>query len=837
MLAETPVRSIIVINCHLNRAIQLIRNCLFAKRPLRLLIPLMLLMLSSCSVTKPLDEGEYLLQRNRVRIVDASPETNASASELERYYRQKPNTRMLKVIAFHAAAYNFGEGINLPDSTGFSRLRKWGWKKRSNFRSWVMRNGEAPVVLDTLAADRTLAQMKSFMFTRGHFSADGERSIRYHKKKAYVTYFVFPGPGHTIRFFTDEIPSPGIKKLYDAIKAQSLIREGAPYDEKLLQQERDRITRVLKDSGYYHFNKAYIVVEVDTFLPDHQLDIKLKILDQSFFGNEDQDSVVTIPHLRSRINRVYINPEFEGAFIQKSYQVIPYAVDRPGSDDKLIYHIFTTGNPEFNPQVLIRNVLLEPGQLYALKDVELTYLYLSDLGNFRNISISFEDVAEPDSSLAADTSVQWIDCYINMTRTMKQAYELRMDLTHRSSDPGISTNLVYQNTNLFKGAEVMSLALKGALEVQKILDKDQVQTTIFNNLPFNTIELGAEADIRIPKLVAPFALRDLSKSFKPRTRFAGGVNFQERPDYKRYVVKFTSGYEWQFRPTIAMTLNPLEINSVSIDPDQSFIDKINALNDQRLKSSYSDHIIMALTYTVVIDKQADKTSKRYSFVRFNIESAGLLVNTFRNTLNYPVNAEGIAMIFNIPYAQYLRADVDYRYFFRLKQKDHLVATRLYLGLGNPFGNMDVLPFEKSFFAGGANGIRAWQVRNLGPGSYYNDNELTRFDRTGDLGIEASAEYRFPIYSSLNGALFLDAGNVWLKNKNDKYPGGEFVARNFLSEMALGYGFGLRFVSFFVIRVDAGIRMHDPSKPAGERWVIDEFRFNRINWNFGIGYSI
>jgi len=793
--------------------------------------------MTSCSLTSNLREDEFLLKKNRIRVIADDQTLNFQTGDLERYYRQKPNKRMFKLVPFHAAAYNFGERITLHDSAGFSPTAKWFWKRREGLRSWIIRNGEPPVVLDTVAADRTVSQMESFLFTRGHFSARAERYVQpRQRKKAVVTYMVYPGEGHRIRHFTNDIATPGVKRIYDAAKGGSLIREGAGYDEKLLQQERDRITRILKDSGYYHFNKAYITVEVDTFIPENLLDVHFRILDQSFQSSSGSDEIITLPHKPSRIRKVIINPEYEGIFAEKNYRILQVESGSHRNGNTVVYELLTAGEPVYDPAMLIRNILIEPGNFYSLLDVERTYLYLSDLGNFRNITISFTDVTDEDVSFS-DTSVLWIDCYINLARELKQAYEVRMDLTNRAGDPGVATNLVYQNRNLFRGAENLGITVKGALEVQQVLDQTVPNDQIFSGLPFNTIELGAEADIRIPRLVAPVNPRRLPKTFLPKTRFSGGVNFQQRPDFKRYVTKIATSYEWHYRSNAVMAFSPLEVNAVSIFPEQSFIDKLIALNDPRLLNSYTDHLVTAMTYTLVIDNQGDKTRRRFSYTRIGLESSGLLVNALRNPLNYTLNNDGIAMIFNIPYAQYIRADVDYRRFFRLRQPEHLVAARVYLGLGNPYGNSIVLPFEKSFYVGGANGIRAWQVRSLGPGTYHDNTTLTRFDRTGDLGIEASVEYRFPMYSTLHGAFFLDAGNVWLKNKNDKYPGGEFQMRNFIGEMGLGTGFGLRIVSFFVIRLDAGIRVHDPSRDPDDRWVIDEFRLRRINWNFGIGYSI
>lgn len=800
-----------------------------------LLIAAMLLLLTSCSLTRDLEEDAYLLVKNRLEIEKPVKDPNYSANEMKRYFRQKPNRKILGIIPFYAYTYQFGNRIDISDTTGFSNCRKWCWKRKKSFKNWVMSNGEPPVILDTNAVSRTAMQIESFLFTRGYFSAETSHEIKTGRKKARVIYHVNPGKVHYINEIYVDIPSEEVLALYESNINNSLLKTGMPYDEKVIQQERDRITRLLKDSGFYHFNKAYIIFEADTFLSGNKLDLYLKILDQSFYDTSLPDSIITLPHKKSKIDRVFINPEYEGVFIQKDYDTIPFHFKDRRSGDTLTYYFSSTGHLSHDPQILTRNILIEPGKKYSLYDVEQTYLYLSDLGNFGNITISFED--SPKHLSGSDTNVIWLDCYINMSRLDKQLYEVRMDVTHRASDPGLASQLVYQNRNLFGGAEVVSLALKGALEVQKILDKDQTDKTIINNLPFNTVELGIEADIRVPNFVAPFSQTAFPKSFRPRTRFSGGVNYQERPDFKRFVISTTAGYEWQYRSNTAMSFNPIELNAVSISPSPSFLRKINELDDRRLRNSYTDHLITAISYSIIVDKQRQRSHKRYSFLRINLESAGFMINAFRDQFNYSVNDDGIAMIFNIPYAQYLRIDLDYRQFFRLNFPDQVIATRLYLGIGNPYGNMDVLPFEKSFYTGGANGIRAWQLRTLGPGGFSDISDLTRFDRSGDLGLEASLEYRFPFYSSLHGALFLDAGNVWLKNKNPNFPSGEFNYNNFIRQIAVGTGFGIRFVSFFVIRLDAGIKIRDPAQPLGERWVMDQFRFKHINWNLGIGYSI
>jgi len=791
-------------------------------------------LLSGCSISRNLEEHEMLLRRNNINVHHPDHEQkNFSPSELERFYQQKPNKRMLRIIPFHAAAYNYGQRINIPDSAGFSGLRKFFWKRKHNYRSWILKNAEAPVVLDTAMAARTIEQFESFLFTRGHFDARAEKVINpIRRKKGAVTYNIFPGPGHSIRTVNTEIPTASVRLLYENHADEALIRIGMPYNEREFQKERERVTRLLKEQGYYHFDKAYIVLEVDTFVPGNQLDIWFRVLDQSFVEDIQSGSLRFQKHLPARIRNIYVNPEFQGDFVQQQLELTPVKAKRGNEESEDTYFFYTSDQHSFKPQVLIRNIFLEPGQRYDIRQVERTYLQLADLSSFSTVSISFSDV---DSLINPNDTVIWIDCHINLMRMQKQSYEINLDATNRAGDPGITSYFVYQNRNLFKGAEVLSLSLRGAVESHKIALEDDDENHLM--LWFGTVELGSDLDIRVPRFVAPFNLAGLSKTYNPKTRFTAGVNYQQRTDFKRYVIKLNTGYEWQFRQNMFMTFNPLEISAVSIFPEPGFQKKIDDFNDPRLRNAYSDHIITSTRMILLRDNQGQRSRSNYAYVRITLESAGFLVNALSKPLNYPANEEGFSMLFNIPYAQYLRSDIDYRHYFKLRQKDALIAARIYLGLGNPYGNMNVLPYEKSFYVGGTNGIRAWPMRTIGPGSYGDQQSTLRFDRSGDMALESSAEYRFPMYGNIHGAVFVDAGNVWLKNKSTRYPGGELKADQFFKELAIGTGFGVRIVTFFVIRVDAGIKVHDPSRPDQERWVIDEFGLRKINWNFGIGYSI
>jgi hypothetical protein len=312
------------------------------------------------------------------------------------------------------------------------------------------------------------------------------------------------------------------------------------------------------------------------------------------------------------------------------------------------------------------------------------------------------------------------------------------------------------------------------------------------------------------------------------------VSYQNRPDYERYITNGSFGYRWAAKEFTNHVLTPLEINSVSIFPDSAFVNRLEELNDQRLLNQYTDHFIMSANYTYIFNNQQLNQVKNFTFFRWNIESAGNVLSAASRLTNAPKNEDGYYSVWNIPFSQYLRSDIDFRYYWALR-KDYTLVYRNLVGVGVPYGNSDVLPFEKGFYAGGSNSMRGWNYRTLGPGSFV-DTLAENFERMGDLTIQANLEYRFPIYKWFQGALFTDIGNIWLLNENESYNGGQFQLKNFISELAIDAGFGLRLdLSFFIFRIDAATPFRDPSYPLGQRWRFDKMQLKNVVWNFGIGY--
>jgi outer membrane translocation and assembly module TamA len=344
----------------------------------------------------------------------------------------------------------------------------------------------------------------------------------------------------------------------------------------------------------------------------------------------------------------------------------------------------------------------------------------------------------------------------------------------------------------------------------------------------------------------------LSRSNNPKTTFSAAFNFQRRPDYERTLSRFRWRYRFQETKFKTHIIDPVEFSIIRINKSQFFEDRLNAINDQFLLTSYQDHLISASAYTFVYNNQEFKFQRRHMLNSASVEFAGSLLRLLHDQLGAERGEDGGYRMFDIRFAQYLKIEDDLR-FYRNYDDKNTVVFRINGGLGLPLSNLDVLPFDRSFFTGGSTGIRSWQARTLGPGSFRDSTAAVTFNNIGEIKIEANIEYRFSMTSLLNGAFFIDAGNIWLLEEDEIRPGSGFEAGRFLSEMAIGAGFGLRFdFDFFLIRLDAGIQLKDPAKKPGERWIWepkDEYNeylrsinpenprtyLPRVVFNIGIGY--
>ncbi|MGE4585811.1 MAG: BamA/TamA family outer membrane protein, partial [Mangrovibacterium sp.] len=474
---------------------------------------------------------------------------------------------------------------------------------------------------------------------------------------------------------------------------------------------------------------------------------------------------------------------------------------------------------------------IQDGPYYSLENVKKTYRSLNQINQFRMVNVNFE----PAETTPGDT-LGLLDCRILLAPLSRQGFSVDLEGTNSSGNIGVAGNLNYQHRNLFRGAEILSLNLKGAFERQQAMVNE-------SSLRFNTHEYGVEASLNLPKFLSPLNSRRFFNYQVPQTGFTLGYNFQERPDYTRTITNFRFGYNWKSKSYRTHLLNLIDLNYVNLSRFNS--DFLNSIKDLYIKSSYTDHLILALNYSRVDHVQQIGSRGDYSYFKWSFESAGNflyalagLAGRSRTEALDTITGEltRYHRLFGTRFAQYLKADLEYRYGYRLDRFNSVVA-RLFAGIAVPYGNLDVLPFEKKYFTGGANGIRAWQVRTLGPGTYRAAEDAYP-NQSADIKLEANLEYRFRLLGRMEGAFFLDAGNIWAINNKDNRLGARFRVNRFYREIALGTGTGLRFnFDYFIFRLDLGMKLRDPSLEEGKRFIIGNYPIDgdQFNLSFAIGY--
>jgi outer membrane protein assembly factor BamA len=478
-------------------------------------------------------------------------------------------------------------------------------------------------------------------------------------------------------------------------------------------------------------------------------------------------------------------------------------------------------NKVVKPTLIVNKIYIAPGQLYSQLNVDESYKSLLSLRIFKSINITFTE-----DSTVAPGDYKVIDCRIQLITTDFQSYQTEAELTN-SEGIGVEGSLVYQHKNFFKGAEIFSLKLHGATEAVKNSTAIKFK---------NTLELGSEAKIEFPKYLLPFRTEQFIRRYNPKTYLSVAYGFQRRIYYTNSIANLSFGYNWSGNSYTNFIVSPFDINYVKlIDTTQGFYNQITGLSQ---KYSRTDHLVSVTGFSFTYNNQRFKKNSEFYFFRLNAETAGNTMRLLSEVSKANKDSSGAYKLFTVRFAQYVKGDVDYRYYQPLNQTDRMVY-RVFIGVAYPYGNSKLVPFERQYYTGGANSIRAWQEGKLGPGSYKDASNYP--DARADIKLEGNMEYRFKLFWILEGAFFLDAGNIWAINKNDKRVGTLFKFNHFLSQIAVGTGFGTRFdFSFFVFRLDLGLKLRDPS-------VINHpWSFNRgsndtrpfidlLNPTLGIGY--
>ncbi|PLX13033.1 MAG: outer membrane protein assembly factor [Marinilabiliales bacterium] len=701
-----------------------------------------------------------------------------------------------------------------------NRERRWEGKPPKDkfyFTEWLQNIGEEPVIYDEYLATKTARQFSLYLRNKGYYSAQVEDSVYFKRKKAYLIYKIYPKKPYKIRKVEYNIED---KKLRDFVlldTSDSYIKRGNNLDVDLLQKEREKITYHLKKNGYYAFMKEYIDYQVDTSIAGSAVDLILRIKNpqSSGYGNENHKQYY-IADIKA-----ILNYDPKKAIQQRDIYISGmYSIDRDG-----ITYMFDDQLP-VKTDVVARAIDFKKGELYNIHKVERTYKYLNNIGLYKLSNIIFSPIEGSDS----------LSCQIHLTPFLKQSTITEVEGTNTSGNLGVAANWKYVHKSLFKGAEYFEMKFKGAMQKQTTISEVSVGDEVVPEyLPFNTVEIGPESSIRFPKMLLPFKLKKFTKAYHPKTTISTAYNFQHRPDYTRTIANAKMGYFWSGKRNITYFVTPVELNFIKLTKiDPEFEERIN---DSYLRFSYKDQMITSLNYTMVFSNQSLKKSKSFIYFKAGLESAGNLLDAV-NSSNDNLSVTGSNTIFDVAYAQYMKFDIDFNYHAVLNPENKIVY-RNFIGVGYPYGNSDAMPFVKQYFCGGANSIRAWPVRSLGPGTFKDTSSISRYPiQSADMKLEANIEYRFDVIAMLEGAFFVDVGNIWSLNSESDRPGGAFSFSSFYKDIAVGAGMGARFdLDFFILRLDFGYKILDPSQPEGERIGPGNrpFSNDQYSWNLAIGY--
>lgn len=757
----------------------------------------LVLFLYSCNPTKYVPQGKTLLNRNNIEI----NREDVDESDLVPYIKQKPNKKIFGA-RFHLGLYNLSD------------LNKEKWP-----HGWLRNIGEAPVIYDSLEAEKSRQQLESYVSSKGYFDGKVSDSISTVKRKSDVYYTVELKSPYTIRNLYYAIEDTTIEKLFFFDSINCLIRRGNPYDVDLLQAEIKRIERYIKNHGFYAFSADDVSFRVDSTVGDRQVNLYYDI--KKFTKIDSYNRITHIPHSVYTIRDIYIYPDF-----------IPRDVLEGGAEylrnlDTINYrgYYFVAGQEkqQLKYDLILQSLYLKPGSTYNVTSTEQTQNHLLSLKVFRLVNIYFNEVDGVAGSLGQEMP---IDCHIQLTPLSQQSFNVELEGTNSAGDLGGALNLIYQHKNLLHGAEQFSMKLKGAFEAM---------TQKYSKLR-STQEYGFEASLRLPKFLLPFLKKEeFIRNYNPTTTILAAYNYQSMPFYTRTIANATFGYNWAGPYYTTHIVNPLQLNLVKLlKIDTAFREQIES--SSYLAYSYRDVMILGGNYSFIFNNQKIQKSRDYWFLRINAEAAGNLL-AVASQIAGADKKEGYYYIFGQPFAQYIRTDLDLRYNVIVNDVSSIVY-RGFIGIGIPYGNSKAIPFEKQYFGGGANGIRAWQVRSLGPGSFIPEEDEF-LNQTADIKLEANAEYRFRLFWILEGAIFVDAGNIWTFNEDVSRPGSKFRFNSFFNDIAVGTGTGIRFdFRFVTARVDMGIKLRDPSVSDGSKWILTSRNYNfRDDFTIvlGIGY--
>lgn len=751
------------------------------------------LLLVACDVTKKVPEGGYLL--NKVDI--NSDVKGQGAADLLPYLRQRPNSSIPLIGKWKLHMYN------IPNNNST-------WLNRQ-----LLKYGEPPVLYNEQLATVSAEQIRLHLNNVGYLNAEVDTTIVKKDKKANVTYDVTGNEPHRIRVFNDTINSVDttIYNILSQSMRLDLMRQGDVFDLSVLEQGRESMTTTLRNRGYYNFSKDNFYFLVDTTVGQNQVDVTLSL------NNPDDNTF----HKRYNFGNVIVINGVDPAILEDSIKrLLLDTVDYRG------INIISEKKPFLKPKAVYYNTFIRPGRIYSDRLLERTYSTLNSMGPINQTAINLTPVERNDSN--------YLDSRITLYPGNVHFMQFGVDGTNSAGDFGVASNITYEHKNFFKGGETFRVRLNAAYEFIRSDSLDLVDNSYY--------EYGIEAFLSIPQMLLPWLLQQLRDQPSASTEFSVGTNFQKRPEYLRQFFNLSTRFQWSSMEwKLQHAVEPIGVTYVRMPwyskrfKDLYLSDEVNPI----LRFSYDEQLIVRtsynLTYTNYSRISRGPMPEIPFRVRSGIEIAGWLPRVATSLGGGEKNEDGQETFFKIPYSEYVKGDFDIAPMLAFDDR-RSIAAHLALGVAYPYGNSSVLPFEKRYFGGGANSVRGWSTRTLGPGTFSRDSTGRDYGRrVGEIKLDLSLEYRRKISRLIELATFVDAGNIWTIKDYEVQPGGLFKLDSFYKELGVAYGLGVRFdLNFLLLRLDFGMKAHNPALPEGERWTVFKPDFGRdFAFHFAIGY--
>lgn len=716
------------------------------------------LWLASCSVYKYVPQGQYLL--GKVEI-ESDNKGLQDVSKFKNLSYQAPNSRWFGLFRFPLRFYSFTH----------------------------TKSGEAPVIYDQLLSEASCVDMKRSLMNSGYLNAQVSYSSKTGRKpKTTLHYDLHPGKMFVVDSVRVTVQDKEIERILNDHKSETLLVPGINLDADILNDERNRIVNLVHKYGYFRFNRDFVSFVADTAKGSDKVGLRMIVAAESI----DEDGTIH-PHRQFTISSVdYIlsdkNENLPGNTIPSlSDSLNGFILHYPGNSTK----------SQLRPKIIDIHSFLRPGMVYNSDSVSKTYSSLSRLGMLRYSNISLEEKPGGKNELGAN---------VLLISLPKYSYSFEVEGTNTAGDLGAAASMSFTDRNLFRGSEQLTIKVRGAYES-------------ISNLPGYTgdtyLEYGLEANLDFPEFLIPFMTQDMQRRSQATSRFSAKVNTQKRPEFQKTIFSAGWSYKWgdawqKTHQLDVVDLNYLVVPWISEHFRSEYLDQSSARSI--LKFNYENLLITKLGYTFYYSNARINSIAPFQYsVRLGLETSGNMLNMLADPLRLEMNDAGQSMVWGVAFAQYVKHDFSFTANWRLDRMNNLVA-HVEWGIAVPYGNSTSLPFEKRYFAGGANSVRGWSVRELGPGTYRGDDKTIDYiKQSGDIKLGASIEYRSKLFWKVNGAAFVDAGNIWTIRDYAEQPGGLFGLDTFYKQIAVSYGLGLRFdFGFLVLRLDGGMKAYNPS---------------------------